>query len=267
MLVDSWGRKIQYLRVSVTDRCNLRCVYCMPEKGISLLPHSAMLSYEEIAEVVRAGVALGISKVRLTGGEPLVRRNLQRLVAMIAPIPGVSDFTLTTNGILLASQARPLAEGGLQRVNISLDTLDPRRYAALTRGGDVQKVLAGIAAAQEAGLTPVKLNCVITPKTLAEDVEALRKFAARENLELRLIPRMNLTQGLFGIVHRGGGGDCRLCNRLRLTCDGWILPCLFGEGGYSVRKLGASEALRRAVAEKPRSGSRCTTRAMQTIGG
>jgi cyclic pyranopterin phosphate synthase len=267
MLVDSWGRTIQYLRVSVTDRCNLRCAYCMPSEGISLLPHSAMLSYEEIANVVRDAAALGIPKVRLTGGEPLVRRNLDQLAGMIAAIPGIRDLTLTTNGILLVSQARLLAAAGLQRVNISLDTLDPVRYATLTRCGDVKKVLAGIAAAQAAGLAPIKLNCVISPTTLAEDVEALRNFAARENLELRLIPRMDLPQGVFGMVHRGGGGDCCSCNRLRLTCDGWILPCLFHDVGYSVRELGASEALRLAVAEKPKSGSHCTTRAMHAIGG
>jgi GTP 3',8-cyclase len=131
----------------------------------------------------------------------------------------------------------------------------------------VQKVIAGIDAAQEAGLAPIKLNCVISQTTLAEEVEALQNFAEKKKLELRLIPRMDLPKGKFGIVHRNGGGDCRCCNRLRLTCDGWILPCLFHDSRYSVRELGASEALRRAVAEKPKSGSRCTTRAMHTIGG
>jgi GTP 3',8-cyclase len=269
MLVDSWGRTIQYLRVSVTDRCNLRCEYCMSPEGVSLLPHTAILSYEEIAEVVREAAALGILKVRLTGGEPLVRRNLDRLVAMIDTIPGIEDLTLTTNGILLAPQAQRLATAGLRRVNISLDTLDPERYKKVTRGGDVRKVLAGIEAARKAGLSPIKLNCVISQTTPAEDVDDLRKFADREMLELRLIPQMNLRHGVFGIVHHGGGGggDCDSCNRLRLTCDGWILPCLFNDSGYSVRELGASEAIRCAAAEKPKSGSLRTTRTMQSIGG
>ena len=248
------GTNYQYFAFSVTDRCNLRL--CVLHAGGRDFADAALgdPSYEEIADVVRAAAALGIPKVRLTGGEPLVRRNLERLVAMIAAIPGVCELTLTTNGILLSTQARRLAAAGLQRVNVSLDTLDPRRYASITRGGDVQQVLAGIAAAEEAGLTPIKLNCVISPVTLAEDVEALRKFAARENLELRLIPRMNLSEGVFGIVHHGGGGDCGSCNRLRLTCDGWIRPCLFHDGGYSVRELGATGTLRRASGRKAEVG-------------
>jgi len=161
MTMDRYGRLIDYLRVSVTDRCNLRCIYCMPEEGVQLCSHDEILRYEEIVAVVRAAAELGISKIRLTGGEPLVRLGIVDLVRELAAVPGIEDLAMTTNGTLLARYAADLAEAGLRRVNISLDTLQPARFRAITRRGDLRDTLAGIDAANSAGLTPVKINTVV----------------------------------------------------------------------------------------------------------
>jgi len=160
-MYDKFNRKINYLRISVTDRCNLRCTYCMPETGIQLLQHSDIISFEEIVDVVKLSVGLGIDKIRITGGEPLARKGIVDLVAMIAEIPGINDFGLTTNGILLKKYAKELKEAGLHRVNVSLDTLNPEKYHQITRLGNIEDVLEGISEAQKIGLTPVKINCVI----------------------------------------------------------------------------------------------------------
>jgi len=143
MLIDHYGRRITYLRISVTDRCNLRCVYCMPPEGVSWMPHERIITFEEIAQVVREAAALGVRKVRLTGGEPLVRRGLPDLIRMIAAVPGIEDISLTTNGILLERMASELKEAGLHRLNVSLDTLKPDRYARITRGGSLDAVFRG----------------------------------------------------------------------------------------------------------------------------
>ena len=150
-MIDSYGRQIDYLRISVTDRCNLRCTYCMPAEGVPLVCRREILSYEEITGVARAAAAIGITKIRLTGGEPLVRRDLVRLVEMLAVIDGIRDLAMTTNGILLPHHARTLAAAGLNRVNISLDATNPHRFTEITRGGDVRQVFAGIEAAQWSG--------------------------------------------------------------------------------------------------------------------
>jgi cyclic pyranopterin phosphate synthase len=266
-MIDRFGRTIDYLRISVTDRCNLRCDYCMPAEGVRLLPHDGILSYEEIAEVARVAVGMGVTKLRITGGEPLVRLEIETLVRMLAEIEGLRDLAMTTNGLLLARHAAALAEAGLRRVNVSLDTIDPQRFAVITRGGDVRKVLAGIAAARAAGLAPIKLNCVISPHSSQADRKTVTDFARAEGLQVRLIERMDLAAGVFSVVHGGTGGDCRRCNRLRLSADGQIRPCLFSNLGYRVRELGAAEAIRRAVSEKPAAGSACTNHAMHAIGG
>ena len=158
---DPFGRPVDYLRVSVTDRCNLRCWYCAPTRNWNLLRHEELLSFDEITQVVRAAATLEFRKIRITGGEPLLRPGLPDLVQRIAAIPGIADLGLTTNGILLAEMARPLREAGLHRVNVSLDAVDPARFAAITGGGDLAPVLAGIEAALDADLRPVKLNCVV----------------------------------------------------------------------------------------------------------
>lgn len=160
-LSDSFQRPINYLRISVTDRCNLRCIYCMPPEGIALMSHDDILSYEEIVTLVKAAVELGITRIRLTGGEPLVRAGLPGLVRMIAGIDGVTDLSLTTNGILLAKYAKDLKDAGLMRVNVSLDTLKPERFHQITRCGELKDTLKGIEAAKEADLTPVKINMVL----------------------------------------------------------------------------------------------------------
>jgi len=263
---DSFDREIDYLRVSVTDKCNLRCVYCMPVEGVASLRHEDVLSFEEIRDVTAAAVAMGVTKVRLTGGEPLVRRGVVDLVGLLAGIEGIRDYAMTTNGILLADHAHGLAEAGLHRLNVSLDAVDPERYAAATRGGDVRRVLAGIEAALAAGLKPVKINCVVRRSPDEPDAQAVADYASGLNLEVRYIRRMNLSAGDFSVVIGGSGGDCARCNRLRLTCDGVVRPCLFSDLGFSVRKLGAREALERAVAAKPASGQTSRQR-FHVVGG
>ncbi len=160
-LSDSFQRPINYLRISVTDRCNLRCIYCMPEEGVRLMPRGDILSYEEIHTIVEAAAGLGISKIRVTGGEPLVRAGLPRLIRMLAQIDAIDDISLTTNGTLLAHYAAELKQAGLRRVNISLDTLQPDRFSRISRGGNIGDVLKSIEAAKEAGLNPVKINMVV----------------------------------------------------------------------------------------------------------
>lgn len=266
-MIDSYGRTIDYLRISVTDRCNLRCMYCMPPDGVRRFRHEDILTFEEITETARVAVAMGITKIRLTGGEPLVRRDIVTLVRMLAEIEAVQDLSMTTNGILLARYAEGLAAAGLHRVNVSLDVLNPVRYAVITRGGDVRQVLRGIDGARRAGLTPIRLNCVVEANSSETDAREVARFAETSGLEVRFIRRMNLADGTFGSVEGGLGGNCQRCNRLRLSSDGQVRPCLFSNIGFSVRELGAAEALARAVGEKPAAGSACTDRPMYAIGG
>jgi len=266
-MIDPFGRAITYLRVSVTDRCNQRCSYCMPPEGVPLLPHEDILTFEEIVSVVRAAVGMGVTKVRITGGEPLVRRNVVQLVRMLAEIDGIDDLAMTTNGTLLADHAKALAAAGLGRVNISLDAVDPGRYAEVTGGGDLAAAMAGIEAARRAGLTPIKLNCVVAESSDEPDARAVADFARREGLQVRFIRRMNLAEGTFAVVEGGSGGDCPRCNRLRLSSDGLLRPCLFSDLGFSVRELGPAEALRRAVENKPEAGTPCKHNWIRGIGG
>lgn len=313
VLIDAHGRRIDYLRVSVTDRCNLRCVYCMPPEGITWQPRDTILSYEEILSVVRAAAALGISKVRLTGGEPLVRPELINLVRGIAGVPGIDDLSLTTNAMLLSELAQPLADAGLRRINVSLDTLDPAKFRRLTRRGDIERVWAGIRAAEAAGLTPIKINSVIIkginddelgamagltlehpwhvrfielmPIGNAEDwgsgfpVQAQRQLSVQDMQErLRELglapaaapplgsgPARTFTIrggiGTVGFISPIGEHFCASCNRLRLTADGRLRPCLLSEREIPVRNaLRSAQAgeeaeisalIRRAAALKP----------------
>jgi cyclic pyranopterin phosphate synthase len=188
-LVDTFGRVHNNLRISVTDRCNLRCTYCMPEE-VTFLDRSELLSFEEIVHFVRVAVPLGINKVRLTGGEPLLRRDMHRLVALLAEVPGLSDIGLTTNGLLLAEQARPLFDAGLRRINVSLDTLDPGRFRQLARRDGLNLVLAGIEAAREAGFDPIKVNAVVIRGVNDIDVVPLARQARERGWELRFIEYM-----------------------------------------------------------------------------
>jgi GTP 3',8-cyclase len=266
-MLDVFHRNINYLRISVTDRCNLRCVYCIPAEGVKLINHQDILSFEEILEIVKVGVRWGIDKVRITGGEPLVRRNVVELVRMIAAIKEIKDLSMTTNGILLAQFAPMLKEAGLQRVNISLDTLDPERFSTLTRGGDLNEVLKGIKAAQESGLYPIKINCVIKHSSNEPDAIAVAAFCEKENLQIRFIHEMDLHEGSFSVVEGGEGGHCSTCNRLRLTANGYLKPCLFNDLAYNVREIGIDEAFRMAIENKPKSGSINLNNEFNNIGG
>ncbi|MFH1160885.1 MAG: radical SAM protein [bacterium] len=266
-MFDCYNRKINYLRISITDRCNLRCIYCMPEEGIRLMGHDQVLRYEEIAEVVKEAVQLGIDKVRITGGEPLVRKGMEELIRRIAAIPGIRDLGLTTNGILLEKYASGLKKAGLHRVNVSLDTVNPDRFRILTRGGEVTSVFRGIEAAIRAGLTPVKINCVVDHSSAETNAQEVNEYGSHKGLEVRFIRRMDLESGCFTPVEGGDGGDCTRCSRLRLTADGKIRPCLFDDLEFDIRKLGIREALLHAINLKPKKGSTNTTNAFHNIGG
>jgi cyclic pyranopterin phosphate synthase len=327
--LDSLARPINYLRVSVTDRCNLRCVYCMPAEGVPhKFLHAEILTYEEIARVVEAAAGLGISKIRLTGGEPLARLGLSELVRLIAAVPGVDDIALTTNGILLPRYAEELKRAGLQRVNISLDTLQPERFRRITRRGELADVLAGIAAAERAGLRPLKLNCVVMRGVNDDEVADFARLTLEHDWHVRFIEVMPVgaTAGAALIEHvplaamrkqieqavgrlepaektMQGNGPARYyrlagaigtvgfigavsehfcfgCNRLRLTADGKLRPCLLSEREIDVRatlRRGATREelealLRQAIAEKPAghrlaAGEIPADRQMAEIGG
>jgi cyclic pyranopterin phosphate synthase len=193
-LIDTFGRVHNNLRISVTDRCNIRCTYCMPET-VQFLPRAELLSFEEIERVVRVAAGLGIDKVRLTGGEPLVRRDLPKLVARLVAVPGIKDVGLTTNGILLAPMARALWDAGLRRINVSLDTMDPARFRELTRRDGWEQVIEGILAAKSVGFEPVKVNAIAIKGMTEDDVVPLARFAREHGLELRFIEYMPLDAG------------------------------------------------------------------------
>jgi cyclic pyranopterin phosphate synthase len=192
-LHDSWGREIRSLRVSVTDKCNFRCRYCMPAEGLEWLPRDEVLSFEEIERLVRILAAMGVDEVRLTGGEPLVRRDMPRLVGLLAAIPGVRDLSLTTNGVLLDRLAGPLVQAGLRRVNVSLDTLSHVRFAEMTRRDALDRVLAGLAEAERhPELRPIKVNCVAIKGFTEQEVPALAELARRKPYVVRFIEFMPL---------------------------------------------------------------------------
>ena len=186
---DSYGRRVRYLRISLTDACNLRCVYCMPEH-MQFRPRHELMSDEEIIFLVKVGASLGVDKIRLTGGEPTIRPGVVELVREMAAIPGIRDVAMTTNALLLDELAQPLADAGLNRVNISIDTIDPERFRRITRWGDIDDVWRGIVAAEEAGLRPVKLNCVVTRGFNEGDVNDLARLTLENDWEVRFIEMM-----------------------------------------------------------------------------
>jgi cyclic pyranopterin phosphate synthase len=266
-MYDRYRRKINYLRVSVTDRCNLRCTYCMPAEGVKLMSHNDILRFREIVDVIKYAVDLGVNKVRITGGEPLVRKGIIDLVEMISKIKGINDFGMTTNGLLLDKYAQQLADAGLQRVNISLDTLDPIKFNQITRIGDINEVFKGISAAKKAGLTPIKINCVISKSSEEPDAIEVAKFCKENDLKIRYIKEMNLENGEFGIVEGGTGGNCLICNRLRLTAKGDILPCLFSDSKYNIREIGIEKAFEHALRTKPETGHCAKETKFYNVGG
>jgi len=266
-MLDPFKRRINYLRISVTDRCNLRCRYCMPETGIKFLSSNEILSFDEIYDFVKVAVNLGIHKVRLTGGEPLVRNGIVQLVEMLASIPGIKDLGMTTNGVLLSRYAVDLAKAGLDRVNISLDSLDAGNFQYITRVGKLENVLDGLQAACDAGLNPIKINCVIKDKGLDQNAIAVKEFGEKNGMQVRFIKEMDLESGVFSVVKGGDGGKCHICNRLRLTSNGFLKPCLFSEVGYNIREYGYAEALELAVGNKPKRGSLNNVNNFYNIGG
>ncbi len=296
MLKDAFHRTIDYIRISVTDRCNLRCVYCMPSGGIKFLDHSDILQYEEIVRVLRGAVQTGLRKVRITGGEPLVRKNITNLIRMIKSIDGIHQLSLTTNGVLLERCAEELADAGLNRVNVSLDSLKPERYTEITRGGDLEAVIRGIEAAERAGLTPIKINMVpirgmngdeigeFAKMTMnapyqvrfiefmpfvTEDMWNRDKFVSMEEIQTSvekigsLVPvemkrsgparyfRFEGAVGVVGFISPISNHFCSECNRLRLTADGKLRPCLFSETEIdlkpTLRSDGSDEEIRRLI--------------------
>lgn len=268
-MLDRFDREINYLRISVTDRCNLRCVYCMPEDAVVLKKREDILSYEQIEVFVREAVKLGISKVRLTGGEPLVRHGVENLVGRLSRIHGLCELCMTTNGTRLSEVAEKLKKNGLDRVNISIDSLDPDRYRDITQGGDLKKVLEGVDAAIEAALTPIKINMVILESTTEREVERIRKFCEGMELELQKIMQFSLydRRDLKMRFRAERPPECSHCDKLRLTADGFLKPCLFSEDEIRVDFDDIRRSILEAVAAKPESGSSCRTRSMSQIGG
>jgi cyclic pyranopterin phosphate synthase len=270
-IFDPYGRRIRYLRISVTDRCNYRCVYCMPEEGVPLKSHDDILSYEEIVRIAEGAVGLGFDRVRLTGGEPLVRRKIEELVSMLSAIDGLSEVSMTTNASFLSvEKAQLLKAAGLSRINISLDTLDPERFRAITRGGSLSDILAGIDAALEADLRPVKINMIVFEETTRDYVEEMRTFCAERGLVLQTIKHFSLyerEENPARDISCDRPQPCGLCDKLRLTADGYLKPCLFSDKEIKVDLEQVEQSLRKAVAAKPQRGTCCSNRLMCQIGG
>ena len=294
-MIDRFGRDITYLRISLTDKCNLRCRYCMPADGVCKKDHSEMLTEDEIIRAVEAAVALGITKVRLTGGEPLVKKNILSICRRIAAVEGIREVCMTTNGLLLPQLARQLKEAGLSRLNLSLDTLQPDKYAYITRIGKLEDFQAGLQAALEAGFQKVKINSVLIGGFNDDEIEDLAALTLRYPVDMRFIELMPMyDSGDFGIdayvpysrvleklpdavvMPRDGGvaklyrlpgalGNiglispvsahfCGECNRLRLTADGKLKPCLHAADEYDLKGLdfeGMKAVMAQAIRNKP----------------
>lgn len=328
MLIDTLGRQITYLRVSVTDRCNSRCVYCLPPDGVQWKAHDEILRYEEIAEIVRVMAAEGVRAVRLTGGEPLVRPHLDRLVKMLADIPGIEDISLTTNGLLLEQQAEALAQAGLKRINVSLDTMKPELFHRITRVGDIERVMRGLEAAEKFGLTPIKINMVVMRGINDDEIVPMARMSLAHPWHVRYIELMPIGNqylwgdgfprpesmyysiqeirnqleplglepaknrngngpaqdyclrggvGRIGIIAAIGEAFCGTCNRLRLTADGFLRPCLMSSWEVNVKTALRSgqpilPLIQQAVTAKPLGHELATRpapegRCMMQIGG
>jgi cyclic pyranopterin phosphate synthase len=265
-MFDRFDREITYLRISVTDKCNLRCRYCMPVEGVEPRRHEDLLSLEQLAEAARAAVGLGVRKIRLTGGEPLVRRGIVNLVRMIASIEGLEELGLTTNGTLLAPLARELRAAGLGSVNVSLDTLDPDRYREITRGGSLDNALDGIRAARAEGF-PLKLNMVVLDEISRGEIETMRSFAESLGARLQLINHFDLMRKKGEDYSFDRPPPCAGCNRIRLLADGTLKPCLHTDEEVKLDPARMSESLQDAIMAKPRRGDVCTNRGMRQIGG
>ena len=279
---DGFGRRVEYLRISVTDKCNLRCVYCMPEEGLPWLRREDLLSFEEIASIVRTMAGMGLRRIRITGGEPLVRRDLPLLVRMLRDVPGIEDIALSTNAVLLDEQAVALREAGVNRINASLDSLRPDRIDAIARRpGSAERIFRGLEAAEAAGFAPIKVNCVVMRGRNDDEVEDFARITLDRPWHVRFIEVMptgdNLdvsrdefvssdeilgriasigslapvagpkgngpatyfalpgAAGTIGVITPMSHNYCDRCNRMRLTADGQLRPCLFGEMQTNLR--------------------------------
>ena len=284
---DYYGRKIDYLRISVTDKCNLRCIYCMPSAGVRPFKHRDILTYEEIIRIVRIAVSFGVKKIRLTGGEPLTRKNITYLISSLNAIDGIENISLTSNGVLLEKYAEEIARAGLNRVNVSLDSLRTEKYADVTRGGDIGSVLRGIEKAERAGLIPVKINMVVIRGFNDDEIEDFARITLEKSYQVRfiefmpvgakeiwspekyvpineiksivervapLIPirirksgparyyRFDGAAGVVGFINAISHQFCNECNRLRLTADGKLKPCLFSETEIDLKTVLRSSA-------------------------
>ncbi|MDR3071887.1 MAG: GTP 3',8-cyclase MoaA [Clostridiales Family XIII bacterium] len=274
---DSYGRTIDYLRFSVTDLCNLHCLYCMPKNGVKKKRHEDILRIEEIETIARAAASLGISKIRITGGEPLVRKGIEEIVRRVSALPGIQEVCLTTNGHFLQEKAEALAEAGLSRVNISLDALDASVYAKITGGGDLFKALSGIEAAIQAGLTPIKINCVLMKGVNEGEIERLAGLSEHAEVEVRFLELMPIAttstwsqdhfltaneaiskvpgnRASIDTIEPISHSFCSQCNRIRVTADGWLRPCLHSETEILLRGLSYDkllEALKMGIRLKP----------------
>ncbi len=319
VMLDACGRKIEYLRLSVTELCNLRCRYCMPEEGIACKrSHADMLTEDEMIAAVRAAAELGIRKVRITGGEPLVKKNILSICSRAAAVEGIEEVCLTTNGTLLPGMAKALRDAGVKRVNISVDSFDAEKYAWITRRGQLSDAMAGIEAALEAGFERVKLNAVLIGGFNDGEIESMAELTLRYPIDIRFIELMPMydsgdftqanmisadellrrlpdlipvphdggvaqlwqlpgAQGNVGIISPVSRSFCHRCNRLRLTADGRIKPCLHSSLEFNIKGLPYEEVLeqfRRAAEAKPRSHGELSAarrseagRDMNAIGG
>ena len=293
-MIDHCGRSIDYLRISITDRCNLRCVYCMPEGGVQSFRHEDVLSYEEIVRVVRQAAALGVKHLRVTGGEPMARKGCLELVDMLHHIPGIETIALTTNGLLLDGRIAEAKAKGLTSLNISMDSVDAETFRAMTRGGDVNTVLRVIDEALAAGLK-VKINAVLIGGFNDDEIETLAALTLRYPVDVRFIELMPMldhpefgpeafipcaavleklpqavpvpqdggvarlyrlpgAQGNIGLISPVSAHFCAACNRIRLTADGKLKPCLHAAEEVSLKGLNAAqmrETMQRVIYQKP----------------
>jgi len=294
-MTDQHGRNITYLRISVTDKCNLRCRYCMPEEGVSKKNHADMLTEDEIIAAVKAAAALGITKIRITGGEPLVKKNILSICRRTAAVAGIREVCLTTNGLLLPQMALDLKEAGVKRLNLSLDTLNPEKYAYITRIGTLDQFRAGLDAALEAGFQKLKINSVLIGGFNEDEIEAMAGLTLEYPLDMRFIELMPMydsgdfgaaafvpysrvleklpeavpvpsdggvaklyrlpgAKGNIGLISPLNAHFCGECNRLRLTADGKLKPCLHSADEYSIKGLTPEEVkavFEQAIWSKP----------------
>jgi cyclic pyranopterin phosphate synthase len=241
----------------------------MPEARFEYKGRRQVVSYEQIESIVKVAAKMGITKVRLTGGEPLVRKDIEQLVAGLARVEGIEEVCMTTNGSLLGDMAMELQRSGLSRVNVSIDSLDASKYRRITRGGDLERALAGVDAAIKAGLTPIKINMVILDDTTEKEIEMMKAFCEQRHLQLQKIMQFSLYDraDLSKRFQAERPPKCSHCNRLRLTAEGFLKPCLFSDDEIKVDFGDIAGSIRKAVAKKPANGSSCRNRSMSQIGG